>query len=74
MNGLGSSSFHLQPLVGAEVVETHLLMSVTSISFGVTPIHRHTNPASRTLVETVSASNNGRLPLEWSFAVESVRP
>jgi hypothetical protein len=67
MNVIGSSSFHLQPLVVAEGVQAPLAMSTTSISFGVAPVFNPNSPNSRPRLETVTLSNDGRISLEWRF-------
>jgi hypothetical protein len=72
MNVLGSSSFHQEPLISAESVEAPLVMSATSVAFGVAPIFDPRNANSRAARGAFTLSNNGRSGLDWHLDVISI--
>ena len=70
MMNSNTSNFHLQPIVTAEAVASPLLVSVSSMDFGIAPLFDPLNPHSREVARQVHLTNDNEKELQWSFVRE----
>lgn len=67
LNMMSSSSFHLQPIVSGEAVLSPIIVSNTSLDFGICPVIDKLNPSQRKVARSISLLNDSKTKISWRF-------
>lgn len=71
MNVISSSSFHLQPIVSAEAIRAPLVVSVSEVDFGLSPLYDERNIHQKKNIQQISIYNQSGQKCNWRFDLGS---